>query len=84
MLYEDTQERTKSFEQLGIIPLEEVDEIFAFSDSVIEPALRTHDVELARSALTAVARILQNTGHISPSLAKSFILESERRIADLG
>lgn len=72
-----------SFEQLGIVPLEKVNEIFALSDPVIEPALRMRDAQLARSAFTAVARILQNTGHITPSLAESYILESEQKIVGL-
>lgn len=72
-----------SFEQLGISPLESIEEVFTLTDAVIEPAIRTGNRELARTAFSAVARILQHTGHITPSLAESFILESEQRIAKL-
>jgi len=72
-----------SIEQLGVTPFENLDEIFALSNAVTEPALRASDIELARIAFTAVARILQELGYIDVSLADSFILESELRIANL-
>jgi hypothetical protein len=72
-----------SIEQLGITPFESIGEVFALSDPITEPALRASDIQLARSAFTAVARILEKTGHISTPLAESFILESEQRIANL-
>lgn len=72
-----------SIEQLGVTPLENVGEIFLLSDPVTESALKANDIQLARSAFTAVARILEKTGYISTPLAESFIAESEQRIADL-
>jgi hypothetical protein len=72
-----------SIELLGVTPLENLDEVFALSDPVTELPIRTGDIELARSAFTAIARILENTGYVSTALAESFILESEQRIADL-
>lgn len=72
-----------SFEQLGIVPIEKVNEIFVLSDPVVEPALRMRDAQLARSAFTAVAQILEKLGYIDESLVDSFILESEQKIVDL-
>ena len=72
-----------SFESLGIIPIAKVDEVLTISKPVVEAAVQARDKELARSAFTAVAHILQHTGHITPSLAESFLLESEQRIAEM-
>ncbi|MET0979635.1 MAG: hypothetical protein ABWX90_00070 [Candidatus Saccharimonadales bacterium] len=73
----------KELEPLGIVQLENIDEIFALSDPVVEPALRAQDAELARSAFRAVARILQRNGYITPLLAENFIEAAEQRTANL-
>lgn len=72
-----------SIEQLGITPIENIEEIFDLSDPVIKPALKAGDLQLARTAIEAVARILEKTGHVSTLLADSYIQESEQKITNL-
>lgn len=76
-------EQNNTFEHLGIIQITDLEEIFSISDPITEPAFRERDNELARSAFRAVAAILQDTGHITPLVAESFIEESERKIATM-